>query len=607
MVATTEKEKGQVPQIPKGKKEPPTKTPASPKGEKFEPTDITTEPVPYSGLPPEIWTIVQSARANFTPNYFLDTSRNLLENPNLTASHLARAELSYTSFTDATFNPNATHPHDLAAIIKHLKPDHQPLLMPGGTPPDYTLTWTAVRKLIPRNPKVDDPLLQTCHLFTSTAPTPDINPGGTPTTQDTPPETERYLIIYLPHATGPQTIPFYHPKVRALAILYTFRPSLPQSGTLSLYYSMFPDYPLDNRLTRTALHMLEIMHKHARGRAAGYQKRVHHDVVIAQKPFQDTYMHLKGKYAAALIEGWVEQTPPEKHVFEDLGIAAFLVELWKEMYGRKLTEGTDGNGQAENDEARAERAKDKFPGFVDIGCGNGLLVKILNDEGWEGWGFDARARKTWETFDVDTRGKLKEMLLVPEVLASSSPESEAAQSQPVHHNGIFPDGTFIISNHADELTLWTPLLAYLSSSPFIAIPCCSHDFGGIRFRAPNKYAVPFLPLGQVVNKAKQPSAYASLCGYLFHLTEATGFVAEKEYLRIPSTRNVAVIGQTRKIDGNGKGENLVEGMDWDEDREKKLEDLKRLVVREMTDCSIDQIRMQWVKRVSGLTKEKGGH
>ncbi|KAJ4994366.1 hypothetical protein SVAN01_00195 [Stagonosporopsis vannaccii] len=554
---------------------------SQPAPEKFTPYDPELAPTFSTGLPPEIWTIVQSAPANFTPQYFLDVSRNLLENPNLTASHLARAELSYASFNDASYNPQATAPLEVADIIKHLRADHRPRLIEGGVD-GYDLTWTVVRKLIPRNPKVDNALVQTCHLFTSTTPTIVCANGETETRN-----AERYMVVYIPHASQPKEIPYYHPIVRRLAILYTYLPNpsslLSSAGHLSIYFDLFPSHPLDNRLSRTALKLLEVIHKHSRGRQAGYKKRVHHDQIIAQKPFQDTYAYLKGKYAKGLIEGWVEQTPPGKHVFEDLGISAFLMELWASMYG-------EGEG-----EARRWSAQKAFPGFVDIGCGNGLLVYILNEEGWKGWGFDARRRKTWETFPTECQEKLNEMLLIPEIL-KTNPEEEDEPGPP-SHNGVFPHGTFIVSNHADELTPWTPLLASLSSSPFIAIPCCSHDFGGTRFRAPavKKY-IPDdgQPKGK---KNAQPSAYASLCSWTSSLTESMGYVVEKEHLRIPSTRNIAVVGRKFEKEDDGKS------------MEERLRYAQEIVKKETGgQVSIEQVRMQWVARGSGLMKPgKGGH
>jgi tRNASer (uridine44-2'-O)-methyltransferase len=569
--------------------------------DKFSPYDLSYAPNCMSGLPEELWDIVQSVPANFLPQYFLEVSRSLLENPNLTASHLARAELSYQSFTDATFNPKARVSEELASIIKHLRPDCRPRLIEGGIE-GYELEYTVVRKLIARNPKLDDSLMQTCHLFVSHEEVTITTPEGKEETV----QAERYMVIYIPHVSTPEEIPHYHPKVQSLAMLYTFLPShdsstslFPSPGLLSIYYTLFPSQPLDTRLSRTALKLLEIIHKHSRGRAAGYQKRVHHDQIIGQKSFQDTYAYLKGKYAKELIERWVEQTPPEKHVFEDLGIAAFLIELWVDMYGAKPA--TNGEGQQEeHEEEKRNAAQASFPGFVDIGCGNGLLVHILNLEGWHGWGFDARRRKTWDTFPPQHTEKLKEMLLVPKILqpTDDGKNGEDSSGHIPHHNGVFPPATFIISNHADELTPWTSLLAYISSSPFIAIPCCSHDFGGTRFRAPShsKHIIPD-PLTASSKKPKQPSAYASLCSWVCHLTESTGYKVEKEYLRIPSTRNIAVVGRTSAKEGeeeNRLGERLGE--------------MRELVEKEMGGVSVGQVFGMWMKSGDGLLKPgKGGH
>ncbi|EFQ94246.1 hypothetical protein P3342_005606 [Pyrenophora teres f. teres] len=588
-----------------------------PNNNKFTLYDPSLAPRIPSGLPPELWLLIHSAPANFAPQYFLEVARNLLANPNLTASHLARAELSYQSFNDATFNPKAQTSEGLAGIVKHLREECRPRLVEGGAGggvgvEGYELEYTVVRKLVPRNPKLDESIMQTCHLFVSED---DVvvrkkKKSGENGEEEETVKAERYMVVYIPHVSDHERMPFYHPKVRALAILYTFFPSssssastltTPNTGVLSIHYDLFPTLPLDNRLARTALKLLEVIHKHSRGRAGGYTKRVHHDQVIGQKRFQDTYAYLKGKYARVLIEAWVEQTPPEKHVFEDLGIAAFLHEVWVDMYGGPTSSSREQQGEEDGDKThqdnRQHAAQANFPGFVDIGCGNGLLVHILNNEGWHGWGFDARRRKSWDTFPPAHAAKLHKMLLVPAIL-----QSPCSSSNPPHHNGIFPPATFIISNHADELTPWTPLLAHLNTSPFIAIPCCSHDLAGTRFRAPvHAKHVLHDPTTVESKKNKAPSAYASLCSWLCYLTEMAGFVVEREHLRIPSTRNIAVLGRrrAREVDKEGKG---------GESMEERLAFLGELVEKEMGGQSIAQVYEAWIKSGDGLLKPgKGGH
>ncbi|PIO56050.1 hypothetical protein TELCIR_22556, partial [Teladorsagia circumcincta] len=67
---------------------------------------------------------------------------------------------------------------------------------------------------------------------------------------------------------------------------------------------------------------------------------------------------------------WTERTDPNKFVYEDCGIAAYLLEFWRKR-GRTPKK------------------------FADLGCGNGLLVHLLNKEGVEGVGIDIRKRKIW--------------------------------------------------------------------------------------------------------------------------------------------------------------------------------------------------------------------
>jgi len=362
---------------------------------------------------------------------------------------------------------------------------------------------------------------------------------------------------------------------------------------------------------------------------AGYTKRVLHDRIIPQARFQNTYTRLKIKYAKTLIERWVEKTDAEKHVFEDLGIAAFLVEVWGEEY-------EEGGVAGRNEDQMGTNSVSAFPGFVDIGCGNGVLVYILRQEGYRGWGFDARRRKTWDTFPLDVRENLKEMLLVPDMFNQEDSQSSHSFIGDGHvpaggereqgvafHNGIFPPGTFIISNHADELTPWTPLLAYLNHSPFIAIPCCSHNLAGARCRFNNREpslttnddvqpnnCSPVAHRASVENgpgpksgslarpqktAVKQPSAYASLTTYVTSMATEVGYEVEKEVLRIPSTRNIAIVGRR-----HGRGEAEAG------DDKRREEVVKEILEREVG--SVEDVGREWVERARKIAKGKGsGH
>ena len=464
---------------------------------------------------------------------------NLVRNPNINSNHLFRADIVLDSPFTEYFNAQST----VAPKITHFK--------------GFCLKTIMIRTMIPRNILVDKPLDQTC-LFYEQEKEAQI----------------RSLVIYLPHVSSVEETPFYHPAVRGIGFLHSYNQKA-QAGAVSIHYSFYDSQPRTLKLERTAQHLLAVLHKHGQGLANGYVKRVQHDVVLPQATVQNTYARLKAKHARTLIQGWVETTDPGKHVFEDLGIAAFLIELWASMY-----------------------KDNEFPGFVDIGCGNGLLVHILLEEGYSGWGFDARRRKSWETYSRKAQDNLKEMVLIPSVvkrdqaskdlpqmkiatitddfpgdgeqgtddnqdtngistnvisatnyLSISDPPTKAIQhGSPAHppssrdvgeigvQNGRYPAGTFIISNHADELTPWTPILATLSECPFMMIPCCSHALSGARFRAPPPKDAP-----------ATTSAFASLVGWVSKLAKDCGWEVETEMLRIPSTRNTALIGRHRML------------------------------------------------------------
>ncbi|KAH0401815.1 DUF1613-domain-containing protein, partial [Aureobasidium melanogenum] len=554
------------------------------------------------------WQPMLESACTFEPEMFLKVMHNLIKNPNIMSTHLFRADILYDSDSDHTIieRPSTIQFSD---FTKHLKQEYRPRYTELS---GYKWERTYVRQLVPRNRQLDRDLPQTCHFYTC---------------QDE--NSTRNLILHIPHVEKSEDMPWYHPKVRAVAFSHDWT-ATSRKGVVAVHYSLFPDVPLDSRLERTALQLLTKIHKHSKGQQAGYQKRVHHDQVVPQRTFQETYARLKSTYAKSLIEGWAEVTDPAKHVFEDLGIASFLIELWKVMYDCDTTTVGNGNSVQPAEDGR----KPPFPGFVDIGCGNGLLVNILAKEGFPGWGFDARHRKSWETFAPEVQKRLAEGILVPQVL---NPQGSAATDEKMvnllekmeavdllreqdFHNGLFKEGTFIVSNHADELTPWTPLLAYLNDSPFIAIPCCSHNLAGARWRAPISKAAKEKAAAQrrqdssaseinnndqlrenqaaETGSLKKPagtknvqSAYASLCDYVSGLADDVGFVVETEILRIPSTRNTCILGRKAKALQN------------DADVSKE-EHVRHIVARELS-APIGDIHAEFVRCAQKLVGKKG--
>ena len=579
---------------------------------------------PIDSLPDELWITILESPCTFPPEAFSGVMLNLIKNPNVTSSYLFRADIFYDSDNDRT---PARDGRD-EGLVKHLKHEYRPV---SYDLPGFERTRTFVRQLIPRNPQLDKPLIQTCHFYSK------FDEEG-----------EQNVVVYLPHVSHADDMPFYHPAVSKLAFEHRWQVANSSDledcagkGSISISYKLFEGTPLTTKLERTALRLLQTVHKHGQGQVAGYEKRVHLDQVLPQKRYQDTYTRLKSKYGRQLSEQWVEVTDPGKHVFEDIGIASFLIEVWRDMYrmpgdeGRTHTERESDDGCGTGNPARPD-----YPGFVDIGCGNGVLVYVLLMEGYEGWGFDARERKTWRILPEHIQERLQRRLLIPEIFNSAKVDVAQTTESPEcreRTDGTFePPGTFVISNHADELTAWTPLLAYLNNSSFIAIPCCSHDLAGSRFRAPvstkamsqatlkqqdQRQGVARLPqqhcgdveeeqakkdlaskahsqaaetgsLKRTEAQKKMPSAYSTLCSYVTSLAVELEFEVENEVLRIPSTRNQCIIGRWNQgVEDTGARTGRVVG----------------IVERELG-RSLEAVGADWIARAQKLAKKPGsGH
>ncbi|XP_044151759.1 probable tRNA (uracil-O(2)-)-methyltransferase isoform X2 [Bufo gargarizans] len=211
--------------------------------------------------------------------------------------------------------------------------------------------------------------------------------------------------------------------------------------------------------------------------------------LIAVDKYSKRYQSLKEKYRD-MVKVWPEVTDPEKFVYEDVAIATYLLVLWEEE--------------------RSQRQSTEKQSFVDLGCGNGLLVHILSNEEHPGRGIDVRRRKIWDMYG--SRTILEESAITPS------------------DNYLFPDTDWIIGNHSDELTPWLPVIAARSSYScrFFVLPCCFFSFYG-------KYN----------RKSSKKTQYREYLDFVTEVGTRCGFVVEEDCLRIPSTKRVCLLGKSR--------------------------------------------------------------
>ncbi|MGH0155237.1 UNVERIFIED_CONTAM: hypothetical protein FKN15_028944 [Acipenser sinensis] len=184
--------------------------------------------------------------------------------------------------------------------------------------------------------------------------------------------------------------------------------------------------------------------------------------LIAVEKYSHLYQQLKEKYKE-MVKVWPEVTDPEKFVYEDVAIATYLLVMWEEE--------------------RKEKDLAEKQSFVDLGCGNGLLVHILSNEG--------------------------ECAITPS------------------ENFLFPDVDWLIGNHSDELTPWIPVMSSRSSYScrFFVLPCCFFDF-----------------IGKYNRRQCKKTQYREYIDFIAEVASVCGFDVEEDCLRIPSTKRVCLVG-----------------------------------------------------------------
>ncbi|CAE6437161.1 unnamed protein product [Rhizoctonia solani] len=468
------------------------------------------------------WVPIASCKVTYSEHEFSQVIDALVHYPERNSPLILRAEVE----SDLELSHSGQFPEHAVPGLKHYQP-----------------TRLVRRVLCPRKPNRDRALHQSCIFYTD---------QGEPTV----------LVLSPDLSEEHPTPPFYHPAVAHLAIRFT--------GT-HLIIQVVPLVGSDSftlRLVKTCISLLENVYRVGYGFANGYRKRVEHDTMVDKAEFQDLYLKMKEMHGG-LVETWQEATDPSKHVFEDIGIATFLMLLWNLTYRQGPDAPVAKPGQA-------------FPwshfarppgGFRDLGCGNGLLTHILVSSGYEGLGIDLRARRSWTCFSPKTSSRL-----IVEALDFTSIQYDASSDR---FTGL-PDvigsddqagRVFLIGNHADELTPWVPLIAHAARANFLSIPCCFWALDG-RFHAQKRRDMPgpdcsaqpspsepwelaladrlHSVLGGTANAnvgtkkgAKQPSQYGRYLIWLARLQRRCGFGVDIEALRIPSTRNWAFVGISR--------------------------------------------------------------
>lgn len=262
-----------------------------------------------------------------------------MQHPEYNSTLILRSETIY----DSIDKPAA---HQLSSCAPNVK-DHVP-------------TRTIHRRLLARRPGRDSGLEQYCALLT--------NDHITPT------------VLVLTPILGPEeSLPYYHPAVAHLALRYIQQ----EPAQLQVEVVPLPGTQIDanSRLYRTCLALLDTVHRYGWGALVQYKKRVIHDRIVPRNDYQDLYLVMRERHKH-LVDTWQESTDPLKHVFEvgyrilfnqrfsqirlqDIGIATFLMLLWKNMYA-SVAETVDGE-DTEPDQEPWKTWPRPPNGFVDLG------------------------------------------------------------------------------------------------------------------------------------------------------------------------------------------------------------------------------------------------
>ncbi|KAI0297122.1 hypothetical protein BC826DRAFT_174962 [Russula brevipes] len=530
-------------------------------------TDV--DPLQFYGSTNLTWTPIVTCPADFPPELFEHAVSQLIHHPEYNSTLILRSEVvedSVAGFPNPVPTLQGLHP------VRNVH-----------------------RRLLARRPGRDSALEQHCTLYCAPSHSTDAESLLHPS-----------VLVLTPVLPPDGVLPYYHPTVTHLAFRFIPPTSPGTPAVLRIEVNPLPGTSLDPgaRLYRTCLSLLETLHRYGWGALTQYKKRVAHDVLVPRETYQDLYLVMRERHKH-LVNDWHEVTDPLKHVFEDIGIATFLMLLWKDTYGPETIPKPDSDSDpaptnTTGTDGEPWRRWPRPPGgFVDLGCGNGLLTHILISEGYAGHGIDLRARTSWAHYPRTTRSRLVVRALDPTLPASApsnagplpaeQDQDQEQQQQCGPHPGasgttaaadeddhsgnaepdtglspdldladLLPEGCFLIGNHADELTPWmAPLATRSRASGYLSIPCCAWALDA---RFERSRDVPLCAVdagtlnlgggagaggGEGAGSSGASSSYSLYRVWLAALSVHCGWAVEVEVLRIPSTRNWAIVGRKR--------------------------------------------------------------
>ncbi|KAF7258747.1 hypothetical protein EG68_04081 [Paragonimus skrjabini miyazakii] len=226
--------------------------------------------------------------------------------------------------------------------------------------------------------------------------------------------------------------------------------------------------------------------------------------------YQVVYNSLKNKHAKYIIQHWCEKTDPLKFIHEDLGIAAYLIVV----YGGKLA---------------------MYP-----------FISLMSDVAMDCWCtfYSVKGELCEESMDDS---KILRDLSIQALLWSGATYGAVEENESTLDAECcpgFPNATWLIGNHSDELTPWLPILAARSgpSCRVFVLPCCPfglygkynsflHTTSGIETRCDSN------------TSADVQSRYRLYLAYLRGLFRVCGLSSEIDVLRIPSTKRICLVGR----------------------------------------------------------------